>query len=88
MCDINSAALTSANINILAVTIVAEPNRGEIVTYIDHTPEETRTEDGATRTVSERRFPRRVACPVSAARQLAAGAREMWPAAIVTLVNA
>jgi hypothetical protein len=38
--------------------------------------------------VSERRFPRRVACPVSAARQLAEGARAMWPKAIVTLVNA
>lgn len=88
MYDINTAALTSADINILAVTIVAEPGRGEIVTYIDHSPEETKTEDGTTRTVSERRFPRRVACPVAAARQLAEGARAMWPKAVVTLVNA
>jgi hypothetical protein len=88
MLDFNPAALTSADINILAVTIVAEPGRGEIVTYIDHSPEETKTEDGTTRTVSERRFPRRVACPVSAARLLATHTRAMYPHAIVTLVNA
>jgi len=88
MNDFNAAALTSADINILAVTIVAEPGRGEIVTYIDHSPEETKTEDGRTRTVSERRFPRRVACPVSAARLLATHTRAMYPHAIVTLVNA
>lgn len=88
MNDFNAAALTSTDINILTVTIVAQPIRGEIVTYIDHSPEETKTEDGTTRTVSERRFPRRVACPISAARRLYADTRAMYPHAIVTLVNA
>lgn len=88
MMTIDPSSLSASDINILAVTIVAESIRGEIVTHITHSPEETKTEDGTTRTVSERRFPRRVACPVSAARLLAAQTREMYPRAIVTLVNA
>lgn len=88
MNDFNPAALTSADISILEVTIVAESIRGEIVTHIVHSPEETKTEDGTTRTVCERRFPRRVACPISAARLLATHTRAMYPHAIVRLVNA
>lgn len=88
MMTIDPTSLTSADISILEVTITAESIRGEIVTHITHTPEVTRTGDGETRTVSERRFPRRVACPISAARTLYAATRAMYPTAIVRLVNA
>lgn len=88
MNDFNAAALTSADINVLEVTITSHAVKGEIVTHIVHSPEETRTEDGETRTVCERRFPRRVACPVDAARSLAAAARLRHPTAIVHLVHA
>lgn len=73
---------------ILAITIIAKPGRFEVETIIDHTPEETRNADGETRTVTCRKFPRHVACPVAAAQQLAMGARLAHPHAIVTLVNA
>lgn len=88
MFSVDSTSLSSAEVNVLAVTIIAEPSRGEIRTIVDHSPEVTRTEDGATVTVSSRTFPRRVACPISAAQRLAAATRELYPRAIVTLVNA
>jgi hypothetical protein len=74
--------------NVLAVTIIAAPTRGEIRVVVDHSPEVTRTEDGESRTVTSRSFPRRVACPISAAQTLAAATRKLHPTAIVTLVNA
>ncbi len=88
MITIDPTSLSASDISILEVTIVAESIRGEIVTHIVHSPEETKTEDGTTRTVCERRFPRRVACSVSAARLLYAHTRALYPQAIVRLVNA
>lgn len=79
---------TQSEANILAITIIAKPGRYEIETIIDHTPEVTRNADGETRTITSRTFPRRVACPVAAARTLAASARLEHPRAVVTLVNA
>jgi hypothetical protein len=88
MMTIDPTSLSASDINILAVTIVCEPNRCEVVTYITHSPEVTVTADGATRTVSERRFPRRAVCPVATARRLYSDTRTMYPHAIVQLVNA
>ena len=52
MFSANVDSFSAVECNVLAVTIVAQPNRSEIVTTIDHSPEETRTEDGTSRTIT------------------------------------
>lgn len=88
----NAAFLASPSVNdtctVKHITIVARPQCGEVVTYINHSEETTLDEHRSEVKVSTRRFPARVACPVSAARLLATGARALHPHAIVELVNA
>lgn len=84
----NVQPLVNDTCDILTVTITADISKGEIRTDITHTPEETRDEHGAPVTVAARSFPRRAACPVSAARALADATRQRHPRAIVHLVNA
>lgn len=89
MCDtLASTPTVNDTCDILTVTITANISKGEIRTDITHTPELTLDERREPVTVAARSFPRRVACPVSAARELADATRARHPRAIVTLVNA
>lgn len=83
-----NAPLVNDTCSILSVTITANISRGEIRTDITHTPELTLDEQRHEVTVAARSFPRRVACPVTAARALAAETARRHPRAVVTLVNA
>lgn len=88
----NASFLAQPTVNdtciVSRITIVAMPQCGQVVTYIAHSEETTLDEHRAEVKVSTRRFPARVACPVSAARLLATGARARHPHALVELVNA
>ncbi len=83
-----STPLVNDTVTIEHVTIVADVRRSELVVTIEHTPEDTRNEHGEVRCVEMRTFRSHVACPVSAARQLARNTYIRHPMVPVELVNA